>query len=284
MQVREFQDGCQVDQCVLVRSAELRRRHNGDELLKLAVGDRTGTVTAILSRGAAPARELCTTGTPIRVTGRFSIHERYGPQLTLDSLRLAEPDEYDITDLRDGPARSVMQMEADLRELLATIHNPHLCALLELVFGEHSPIWADYRDAPAAKHYHQAYRHGLLEHSLSVAQSVSAISATFGGVDREIAVTGALLHDIGKLEAYETHGDSISMSDDGRLYGEIRARLLPRSPCDRGARRVPAATGAGRAAHRPQPPRLARAWQPGGPMHARGDVRAHDRQPRRQAR
>ena len=58
--------------------------------------------------------------------------------------------------------------------------------------------------APAAKFYHQAYRHGLLEHSLTVAQAVGAISATFPGIDRDVAVTGALLHDIGKLEAY--HG------------------------------------------------------------------------------
>ena len=56
---------------------------------------------------------------------------------------------------------------------------------------------------PAAKRYHQAYRHGLLEHSLTVAQAVSAISATFPGIDRDVAVTGALLHDIGKLDAYD---------------------------------------------------------------------------------
>src|SRR5207302_6273150 len=78
-----------------------------------------------------------------------------------------------------------------------------------------------YRDAPAAKRYHQAYRHGLLEHSLTVAQAVSAISATFPGIDRDVAVTGALLHDIGKLQAYEDQGGAISMSDHGRLYGEI---------------------------------------------------------------
>jgi 3'-5' exoribonuclease len=75
--------------------------------------------------------------------------------------------------------------------------------------------------APAAKRYHQAYRYGLLEHSLGVAQAVSAISATFPGIDRDVAVTGALLHDIGKLEAYTTEGHRIAMSDDGRLYGEI---------------------------------------------------------------
>jgi 3'-5' exoribonuclease len=112
-------------------------------------------------------------------------------------------------------------MEADLRELIATVHNGHLRRLLAAVLGEESSSWPRYRDAPAAKRYHQAYRHGLLEHSLMVAQAVSAISATFPGIDRDIAVTGALLHDVGKLEAYECQGGAISMSDRGRLYGEI---------------------------------------------------------------
>ena len=112
-------------------------------------------------------------------------------------------------------------METDLRELLGTIQNPHLRRLLNLVFRPGSSMWARYRVAPAAKHYHQAYRHGLLEHCLTVAQAVSSISATFPGIDRDVAVTGALLHDIGKLDAYDVDGDAISMSDHGRLYGEI---------------------------------------------------------------
>ena len=112
-------------------------------------------------------------------------------------------------------------MEADLRELVATIQEPHLRALLERVLGEGTPTWELYRCAPAAKHYHQAYRHGLLEHCLSVAQGVSAISATFPGIDRDVAVTGALLHDIGKLEAYTTDPAAIDMTDAGRLQGEI---------------------------------------------------------------
>src|SRR3712207_9509396 len=63
--------------------------------------------------------------------------------------------------------------------------------------------------------------HGLLEHCLSVAQGVSAMAATFGGLDRDVAVTGALLHDIGKIEAYEMDGDTIDLSDAGKLQGEI---------------------------------------------------------------
>jgi 3'-5' exoribonuclease len=120
-----------------------------------------------------------------------------------------------------GPSRTVAQMETELRELLATVQNPHLRQLLAAIFGEGSPTWPRYRTAPAAKRYHQAYPHGLLEHSLTVAQGVSAISATFHGIDRDVAVTGALLHDIGKLEAYEMCDGAIHMTDEGRLYGEI---------------------------------------------------------------
>jgi 3'-5' exoribonuclease len=112
-------------------------------------------------------------------------------------------------------------MEGDLRELLATVRDPHLRALLDAVFGERSALWRRYRDAPAAKHYHQAYRHGLLEHSLTVAQGVSAMAATFPGIDRDVAVAGALLHDVGKLDAYAAEPGAIDLTDAGRLHGEI---------------------------------------------------------------
>jgi 3'-5' exoribonuclease len=121
----------------------------------------------------------------------------------------------------DGPPRDVAQMEADLRELLATVRDPHLRMLLDAVFGESSELWRRYRDAPAAKHYHQAYRHGLLEHSLTVAQGVGAMAATFPGIDRDVAVAGALLHDVGKLDAYTADCGAIDLTDAGRLQGEI---------------------------------------------------------------
>jgi 3'-5' exoribonuclease len=120
-----------------------------------------------------------------------------------------------------GPSRTVDQMEQDFRDLVTTVQNEHLRGLLEAVFGPRSVIWARFREAPAAKHYHQAYEHGLLEHTVTVAQAVSALSAIFPGLDRDLAVTGALLHDIGKLDTYETVEGRIEMTDDGRLQGEI---------------------------------------------------------------
>ncbi|HET9073244.1 MAG TPA: HD domain-containing protein [Solirubrobacteraceae bacterium] len=121
----------------------------------------------------------------------------------------------------NGPSRPVGQMEADLRELILTVQSPHLSAVLEHLLGPGTTTWALYREAPAAKRIHQAYRHGLLEHCLTVAQAVSAISAVFGSIHRDLALTGALLHDIGKVDAYTIDGEQIEMSDLGRLHGEI---------------------------------------------------------------
>jgi 3'-5' exoribonuclease len=173
-------------------------------------------VPARVHEKIAGAREVCRPGEIVFVTATLS-----GAQLTVHSLRPAREGEYTREDLRDGPSRDADQMETDLRELLATVQNHHLRRLLAAMFAEGSPTWPGYRDAPAAKRNHQAYRHGLLEHSLSVAQAVGAISATFPGIDRDVAVTGALLHDIGKLDAYELQAGAISMSDHGRLHGEI---------------------------------------------------------------
>ena len=201
MRVRDLTAGQEIDQVLLVRASDHRR---------LVLGDRTGTLEAQPREDVAP-------GTCVRVAGRVEPRGK----LTIAALRPAGEAEYALDDLVDGPRIPVERMEADLRELLATIQCRHLRALLDAVFGPGTRTWELFRDAPAAKRYHQAYRHGLLEHSLTVAQSVSAISATFGGVDRDVAVTGALLHDIGKLDAYTADPLAIDMTDLGKLQGEI---------------------------------------------------------------
>ena len=201
MRVCELTPGQEIDLVLMVRAHERGR---------LVLGDRTGTLEALPQDGAAP-------GGCVRVTGRVESRGR----LRLESVRPAEPHEYALEDLLDGPRTPVERMEADMRELVATVQCHHLRALLERLLGPGSGTWLAFRAAPAAKRYHQAYRHGLLEHSLTVAQGVSAISATFGGVDRDVAVTGALLHDIGKLDAYTADPLAIDLTDAGRLQGEI---------------------------------------------------------------
>jgi len=221
MFVRELQEGAQLDCVLLVREAELRSKRDGGQYLRLTLGDRTGSLPCNIWDDVAAAAEIAAAGLPVHVCGRLQTSGRYGAELKLRSLRAPDPGSYREADLVDGPLRSAGQMEVDLRELLATIQDRDLRALLDEIFGPGAPTWARYRIAPGAKRFHHAYRHGLLEHSLGVAQAVSAISATFGGIDRDVAVAGALLHDIGKLDAYAFEGAAIEMTDAGKLQGEI---------------------------------------------------------------
>src|SRR6476660_7915637 len=149
MFVREMQDGCEVEQALLVRDVQAR-----DGRVRLTLADRTGALRAVAPDGIAPAPR----GAAVWVCGRVG-----GAELVVTSLRPAEEHEYDLADLLDGPPKPVEELERDLREVVATIQDPQLVRLLDAILGEGSPTWRAYRAWPAAKRYHQAYRHGLLE-------------------------------------------------------------------------------------------------------------------------
>ena len=219
--IRELDDGQNVSGVYAVRGRELRRKRNGEPWLKLSLGDSSGTVEAVCWEDAEESYALAAPGTPVHVSGCFEVSDRWGSKVKLTGLREAGSDEYEAGELAAESDVSVERLESELRELIGTVQSPQLRELLDLFFGEASEIWPRFRDAPAAKVYHQAYRHGLLEHTLSVAQGVSAAANFFPGIDREIAVTGALLHDIGKIEAYNDDPLAIDLTDLGRLQGEI---------------------------------------------------------------
>ncbi|HXF00831.1 MAG TPA: HD domain-containing protein [Solirubrobacterales bacterium] len=219
--VRDLVDGQAIDAVFGVRERELRQRRNGGQWLRLSVCDRSGTVEAAVWDGVEESFEIAVPGSAVHLSGRFGVHPQYGPKITVEAIRPADPGEFEGADLADGPSVPVERLEADLRELLETIQSPQLRELLDRFFDQGSPLWARFREAPAAKYYHQAYRHGLLDHTVSVAQAVSASASAFAGVDRDIAVTGALLHDIGKTIAYNDDPLGIDLTDAGRLQGEI---------------------------------------------------------------
>ena len=217
----ELTEGEAVAAVFAVRDRERRSRRNGDDFIRLKIADKTTTVEAVIWDDVEELFELCAPGSVVFVEGPFSVHPQYGAKITVQKLRVAGPGEYQHSDLAEGPQVPVERLEPDLRELVATIQHPDLRRLLDRLLGEGTPTWERFRIAPAAKYYHQAYGHGLLEHALSVAQAVSAAASAFPGLDRDVAVTGALLHDIGKTQAYNDDLLAIDLTDAGRLEGEI---------------------------------------------------------------
>jgi 3'-5' exoribonuclease len=219
--VRELAEGQEVAAAFAVRERDRRTRKNGDDFLRLIVADCTGTVEAVAWEGVDDCFEIAVPGAVVWIEGRFSVHPQYGAKITIRSIRVAAEGEFDHSELAEGPEVPPERLEAALRELLDTIQNRQLRALLDRFFGPDTAAWRRFRVAPAAKYYHQAYRHGLLDHTVSVAQAVSAAAGAFPGVDRDVAVTGALLHDVGKIQAYNDDPLAIDLTDAGRLQGEI---------------------------------------------------------------
>ena len=219
--LRDLQDGQRVACVYAVRQRELRRKRNGEPWLRLVLGDASGSAEAVAWEDAEALYALAAPGTAVEVGGMFETSERWGAKIKLTTLREAPPGTYDEAELAAESDVAFDDLEGKLRQLLETVQEPQLRDLLDRFFGGSSPIWERFRDAPAAKVYHQAYRHGLLEHTVSVAQAVSAAANFFPGIDREVAVAGALLHDIGKTVAYNDDPLAIDLTDAGRLQGEI---------------------------------------------------------------
>ncbi len=219
--LRELQDGRPVGGVYAVRQRELRRKRNGEPWLRLALGDASGGVEAVCWEDPEGRYALAAPGSAVFVTGVFEVSERWGIEDQDRGAARGERRRVHHRGLATGPEIPFDRLEAELRQLLETVQDPQLGDLLDRFFGRGSEIWARFRDAPAAKVYHQAYRHGLLEHTVSVAQAVSAAANFFPGIDREVAVAGALLHDIGKIEAYNDDPLAIDLTDAGRLQGEI---------------------------------------------------------------
>jgi 3'-5' exoribonuclease len=219
--VRDLADGQEVESPFVVRDRSRRQKRNGESFLKLQLGDCTGVVEAVVWEGVDDVAAVSAPGAVVMVSGRYSVDQRYGSCITARAVRAAAHGTFDPADLMDAPAKDLDVMIVALRKVLATVQDPDLRRLLERFFSEDSAVWRRWAEAPAAKHYHQAYKHGLFEHCLSVAEGVHALAATFPEVDHDVAVTGALLHDLGKIEAYAMEGGAIELTDAGKLHGEI---------------------------------------------------------------
>ena len=104
-------------------------------------------------------------------------------------------------------------------EIIAAISNPHLKALLERLFADERVARA-YKLAPAAKVVHHAYLSGLIEHVLSVCKLAKVTAAHYKGIDVDLVLAGAILHDIGKIDEL-TFDRGFGYTTDGQLLGHI---------------------------------------------------------------
>jgi len=220
--IKDLSAGSELEEVYAVRAADIRQRRGGGPYLAAVLGDRTGEVTALVWQNVDRVRGVLERGNVVRVKGQV---QRYNQQLQI-VIRQAETVPGATVDeelfLRSSSIDPTLLWKR-LMDAIEGIGNPDLRRLLSLVFSD-PEVEERFRAAPAARSMHHAFRSGLLEHTVSVVGVVRLLSEHYG-LDADLVVAGALLHDLGKIWELEIAA-SIEYTDDGRLIGHLPMETL----------------------------------------------------------
>lgn len=201
-------------------SKQVRSKKDGTRYFAVALCDRTGSIEARVwdADGAGEFEP----GDVVKVRGQVC---RYNEklQVNIDKIRRAAPSEYDLGDFVPHSERNVDEMWTELQAWIASFTDADLKALLEAFLAD-PEIAGALRQAPAAKGLHHAWIGGLLEHVLSLMAMCDLAAQHYPGVNRDLLLTGVLLHDIGKLRELRW-GTSFDYTLEGQLLGHITIGL-----------------------------------------------------------
>jgi 3'-5' exoribonuclease len=197
-------------------SKQVRTGRDGGRYFALTLADRTGQIEArmweIDGAGEFDAGDV------VKVLGDVSrFNEKL--QIKVRKIRRATADEYELGDFVPQSERDLSEMWAELEGWVASFRDPHLKALLEAFLND-GELAGALREAPAAKGMHHAWIGGLLEHVLSLMGLCEMAAQHYPHVDRDLLLTGVVLHDIGKLREL-SWGTSFEYTMEGQLLGHI---------------------------------------------------------------
>jgi 3'-5' exoribonuclease len=194
------------------------KKTGGGQYLALSLTDKTGSLEARMWDEVAEAFAGCSEGCYVKVQGQVSKYQGKW-QITLTKMRSAAANEVDTSDFQPVSEFPVEQMDGELRAIVAAFRDDDLRRLV-LAFLDDEEIGPAFRVAPAAKVLHHAWISGLLEHVLALVKVLKAVAPFYPEVNEDLLLTGAILHDIGKVKelSWKT---SFNYTLEGQLVGHI---------------------------------------------------------------
>jgi 3'-5' exoribonuclease len=202
----------------LVLSKEIRQKKTGEPYLSLQLSDRTGDIEAKMWDNVAEVMDTFERDDFLKVKGIVQVYQNRS-QFTIHKLRRLEDHEVDLADFFPSSERDPEEMFSELRGIVNGFTNRHLQTLVNSILNDEA-LAAMFKMAPAAKTIHHAFRSGLLEHVLSLCTLSRLTAAHYKTIDLDLLLTGAILHDIGKVEEL-SYARGFSYSADGQLLGHI---------------------------------------------------------------
>ena len=206
----------------VVVSKQVKPKKTGEPYLALTLGDRTGQIEAKMWDNVEEFIDVFEQDDFLKIKGLINKYKNRF-QLTIHKLRRMQDAEVDFSDYLPKTSKDIDELWRTLTDFVGTFENPYLKSLVEL-FLDDTEIAERYRIAPAAKTLHHAYIGGLLDHVVSLFRSCDLLCRNYPQVNRDLLLTGAFLHDVGKIHEL-TYNRSFSYSTRGQLLGHMIIEL-----------------------------------------------------------
>jgi 3'-5' exoribonuclease len=202
----------------LVCGKEICSSAKGRKWLQLELGDKTGVIFGKMWDGYEGAAATLSPDDVVKIQARSKTYNGK-LELTVEKIRRAVPEEYDLEDLIPHTEKSIGELKKKLAGFVAGVRNPWIAKLLEAVLDDPRVV-GRFERAPAAKMMHHAYVGGLLEHVVSLCGLCRMMAEHYPEMDGDVLVAAAVLHDIGKLDemSYER---AVQYTPEGELLGHI---------------------------------------------------------------
>jgi 3'-5' exoribonuclease len=206
----------------VVVSKQIKPKKSGEPYLALTLGDRSGHLEAKMWDNVEEVLNAFEQDDFLKVKGLVNKYKNRF-QLTIHKLRKLGESEIEFSDYLPKTTRNIDELWQTLTDFVASFRDPHLKSLVQ-AFMSDPEIAAAYRNAPAAKTLHHAYIGGLLDHVVSLFRSCDLVCRNYPQVNRDLLLTGAFLHDIGKIHEL-TYNRSFSYTTRGQLLGHMIIEL-----------------------------------------------------------
>ena len=216
--IADIKAGDWVDDIFVLSEKILSQKRDGDNFLNVTISDKTGTLKGVVWDNVNQIATGITSGDFAYVNG--SVSEYKGAlQVVIKKMEPFPSDRIDPSDFLPQTSRNIEDMFERLVKRANSITTDYLKALINAFFNDREFV-NKFKTAPAAKKMHPAYIGGLLEHTVSMTSLADKIAGHYGGINRDLLLTGAILHDIGKIDEFD-YQSKIDYSDKGRLLNHI---------------------------------------------------------------
>ena len=235
--INMFREGNHVSEVYLCKNKQIQLTKNGKEYGNLVLQDKTGTIDGKIWDLGSPGIGNFETMDYVYIDADVTVFQGTN-QLNIRRIRKAREEEYIPADYLPVSKKDIGKMYQELTAMIRTIKNPYLNKLASSYFIDDPEFAKAFQFHSAAKSVHHGFVGGLLEHTLSVAKLCDYYASYYPGINRDLLLTAAIFHDIGKTKELSVFPEN-DYTDDGQLLGHIiigtemvgeRIRTIPGFP------------------------------------------------------